>query len=103
MAHDVEASVRRNRWSVTSQGSFLWENWDEDEFVVYSTASGDTHLINGVTAEVLRQLERRDLEFSQLVLNLAESFGAELDQQTESYVARLLVHLDEIGLVDAVP
>ena len=88
---------------VSRQAPLLWQSWDDNEYVVYSTASGDTHLINEVTAEVLRQLERSELDFSDLARNVATSLGTELDQQTETSIARLLVYLDQIGLVESVP
>jgi len=103
MPHDVETSARHKRWLVSSKATLLWRSWDDNEHVVYSTASGDTHLINEVTAEVLRQLERSELDFSDLARNVANSLGSELDQQTETSVARLLVYLDQIGLVESVP
>jgi PqqD family protein of HPr-rel-A system len=80
-----------------------WRSWDDDEYVIYSSASGDTHLINEVTAEVLRQLERSALPFPDLVHNVAETLGIERDQQIETHVGRLLVYLDQIGLVEPEP
>lgn len=88
------------RWVISQGAPLLWRNWDDGEYVVYSTASGDTHLINEVTAEVLRQLERSELAFSDLVGKVAQALGIEGDGQFESHVARLLVHLDRIGLIE---
>jgi PqqD family protein of HPr-rel-A system len=85
---------------VTRGASLVWRNWDDDEHVVFCDASGDTHLVNDVTAEVLRQLERSERDFSDLVLRVAESFGAEPDERFETSVARLLVYLDQVGLVE---
>ena len=103
MPHQPEIDERPRRWVVNSDSRLIWKSWDSDEFVVYSTASGDTHQLNKVTAEVLRQLEHAALEFSDLARNVADALGAELDDQTETYVARLLAHLDQIGLVELVP
>jgi len=102
MSQHVESSVPRGRWAITKDAPLLWRSWDDDEYVVYSTASGDTHLINEVTAEVLRQLERSELEFSVLIRNVAETLGSEPDRRLETHVGRLLVYLDEIGLVESV-
>ena len=103
MPHDVEASVRGRRWVIGKSAPLIWRSWDANEYVVYSPASGDTHLINEMTAEVLRQLERSDLEFSDLARSVAESLGAELDPQIDSHIAKLLAYLDQIGLIEAVP
>ena len=102
MQHEFEISAHRKRWVATSDFPLIWRNWDADEYVVYSIASGDTHLLNEVTAEVLRQLERSVVDFPDLARNVANSLGTELNQQTETYVAKLLVYLDQIGLVESV-
>jgi hypothetical protein len=60
-------------------------------------------LINRVTAEVLRQLEGSDRAFRTLVRLVAEALGAEPDRRFETYVAGLLIHLDQIGLVEPDP
>ncbi len=103
MPHLAQISARRRRWGISRKAPLLWRSWDHDEHVVYSSASGDTHLINDVTAEVLRQLERSELAFSDLVHNVAQTLGTVPDQQIETDVARLLVHLDQIGLVEPAP
>ncbi len=103
MQHHAEISARRRRWGISREAPLLWRSWDDDEYVVYSSASGDTHLINEVTAEVLRQLERSELAFSDLVHNVAQTLGTEPDEQIETHVARLLVYLDQIGLVEPAP
>ena len=102
MQHEFEISAHRKRWVATSDFPLIWRNLDADEYVVYSIASGDTHLLNEVTAEVLRQLERSVVDFPELARNVANSLGTDLDQQTETYVAKLLVYLDQIGLVESV-
>lgn len=103
MPRDAETSAQHKRWVVSGEVPLLWQSWGDNEHIVYSAASGDTHLVNEVTAEVLRQLERSELDFADLALNVANSLGTELDQQTETSVARLLVYLDQIGLVESVP
>ena len=100
MQQHAEISARRRRWVISSEAPLLWRSWDDDEHVVYCSASGDTHLINEVTAEVLRQLERSEMGFSDLVLRVTKTLGTEPDEQAETQVARLLVYLDQIGLVE---
>jgi PqqD family protein of HPr-rel-A system len=97
------ALARNTRWRISGDTPLIWHHWDDDEYVVFSAASGDTHRINDVTAEVLRQLELSESEFADLARNVARSFGAEVDAQMESNVAKLVVYLDQIGLVEAAP
>ena len=103
MQPHAEISARHRRWGISREAPLLWRSWDDDEYVVYFSSSGDTHLINEVTAEVLRQLERSELAFPDLVHNVAETLGTKPDEPTENHIARLLVYLDQIGLVEPAP
>jgi len=103
MPQHAEKSAPRGRWAITRRSPLLWRSWDDDEYVVYSAASGDTHLINAVTAAVLHHLERSALELPDLIHTVAEALDTKVDEQFESYIARLLVYLDQIGLVESVP
>jgi PqqD family protein of HPr-rel-A system len=88
---------------VTRGARLLWSHWEGDEYVVFSDLSGDTHLVNQVTAEVLRQLEQAALETTDLARRVAKSLGTDSNQQFESSLERLLEHLDQIGLIEPVP
>ena len=103
MPYHVESFARRRRWLATRDFPLIWRSWDVDEYIVYSTASGDTHLLNEVAAQVLRQLERSELSVSDLTRDLATSFDTEFDRQSETYVENLLEYLDQIGLVESSP
>ena len=103
MAQQLEIAARRKRWVAIRDHPLIWRSWGDGEHVVYSTASGGTHFINDATAEVLRRLEHSEVSFSDLVRDVADSFGTEFEEQLESYVAGLLVHLDQIGLVESDP
>lgn len=85
---------------MTKGHSLIWRNWDEESFLVYHTGSGDTHLLNRVTAEVLRQLERADADVGELAHRVAQSFEVEADDEFVQQIEQLLAHLDELGLVD---
>ena len=78
----------------------VWRSWGEDEYVVYHPDSGDTHLLNGVSAEVLWRLESGPAGFRDLTCQVAEIMGISVDHQFETSIAKLLVYLDSVGLVE---
>ena len=101
MPEASDISTRGRRWRVAQESSLDWRSWDPDEHVVYCAESGDTHLINAFTAEVLHLLERSDLLFSDLVRDVAQSLGAEATAPFEKSIETLLVYLERIGLVES--
>lgn len=91
------------RWTAGRTHSLLWHSWDEDELLVYHSGSGDTHLLNAVAAEVLRQLERSPLEASELTPHVARALGHPPNSELRSYIDQLLDYLDSLGLVEPAP
>jgi len=54
MASDIE-----ERWLLTAPSALAWRTWD-DETVVFNQLTGNTHLLNDLGGEVLRQLAAAD-------------------------------------------
>ena len=87
------------RWKIRQGEALLWHTWDDDEFLVYDTRTGDTHLVNRVTSEVLRLLQS-PRALAELVRLLAEALEVEHTAPFEMNITNLLAHLDRIGLVE---
>lgn len=94
-------STESTPWKVPSGFELHWRTWD-DEFVVYNTGSGDTHLLDPVAAHVLQVLEREPLSLTLLTGRVAASFELEQDIQLSSYLERLLSLFERLGLVERV-
>jgi len=90
------------RWTIRQGGQLEWRSWGDDEYLVFDAASGDTHLVNLVTAELLRLLEASALDEQELCVMLAESIQVEDDARLRSSIADLLGYLDRVGLVEPV-
>lgn len=88
-------------WSVC-EPPLVWRSWEADESLVYHVASGDTHLVNAMTTEVLRQLEAADRSTRDLAVLIGRSFDVPIDDELEQSVGQLLVHLERVGLVHSV-
>ena len=94
-----ESQARLAQWK-SAPSPLVWRSWGEGEYVVYHPDSGDTHLLNDVSAEVLWQLERGPAGFQGLTGQVAGVMGIAVDAQFETSIAKLLVYLDSVGLVE---
>ena len=89
------------KWRAPSGSRLHWRSWD-DEFVVYDSASGDTHLLDSVPAETLKILERQSANLSELVDMVAASLTIEADSELSTYLDELLSQFEKLGLVEQV-
>ncbi|HXV75664.1 MAG TPA: HPr-rel-A system PqqD family peptide chaperone [Candidatus Polarisedimenticolaceae bacterium] len=80
----------------------VWRSWDPEQSIVYHCDSGDTHLVNSVTAEVLRVLERSPCTASRIARTIAPRLGVGPDEGLARQVRELLEHLDRVGLAEPV-
>jgi PqqD family protein of HPr-rel-A system len=86
------------RWGVPAANALAWRNWG-DEFLVYHTASGQTHHLNFLAGEALRSLEAEAADVSELVRRLANQFEIAEDSPPLQMIDRLVRELDELGLI----
>ena len=76
----------------------VWRVWD-DEFLVYNSASGQTHHLNLLAGEALRSLEAEPARPQELICRLAGQFGVSEDSPPMQMIDRLIRELDELGLI----
>jgi PqqD family protein of HPr-rel-A system len=96
------ASPEACPWSATYGRNLMVRQWDEEELcVVYHPLNGDTHLLDALSAELLRLLTEKDCTTAELLADLVDVF-AEVDaQQAVHLLERSLATLRELGLVQA--
>jgi PqqD family protein of HPr-rel-A system len=85
-------------WTVPVGNLLVWRVWD-DEFLVYNTASGQTHHLNLLAGEALRSLEAEPGSASDLVCRLADQFEIAVDSPPLRTIDRLIREFDELGLI----
>ncbi len=73
-------------WTVPKDAGLEWRRWGRF-YVVYNPASGNTHLLNDLSARVLSSLETR------------ASTLEELEHTYSSDLNGLVAELEELGLV----
>jgi PqqD family protein of HPr-rel-A system len=85
-------------WGVPPSNTLVWRIWD-DEFLVYNTASGQTHHLNFLAGEALRSLEAEPGSASELGRRLADQFGIAQDSPSLQTIDCLIHQFDELGLI----
>ena len=76
-----------------------WKLWD-DEFVVYNPLSGDTHLFDSFSGEVLRSLELMPASQLELASRLSQETGVDLDEELNKRIGELLLKFSELNLIE---
>ena len=90
------------KWQVASNQTLPMCCWD-DETVVYNPLSGDTHLLDAATADILKLLQHAPLDQSGIMQALPAPWHDVSTTQIAPTVARLLAELDALALIEQTP
>jgi PqqD family protein of HPr-rel-A system len=77
----------------------VWKSWDEELYVVYDAASGDTHVLDRMAGESVRQLQAAVMTSDQLAFRVGQALGVEVKSLSRP-IADLIARLDRLGLID---
>lgn len=88
-------------WQLNPNIVFHLKRWNEEEYVLFNAASGQTHFLNEYSAIVLRSLEAKPLSRSELTKCLmVECDDLVFDSDLEDYISTMLLDLDGLGLIE---
>lgn len=87
-------------WTISHLGTFTWQSWDDDEIVVYHSASGATHVLTPPAAAVIQELEQSDLRQEEIVERVAKTLDCDSDEHFTDQVRQLLEEFDQLGLIE---
>lgn len=90
----------RQIYSLQPSSSYLKRNW-EDECVVYTIDSGETHLLNAIAARILATLERESAAFAALLGEVQEQMGGPENTQAVTSLREVLDSLSKLGIIQA--
>jgi PqqD family protein of HPr-rel-A system len=76
-----------------------WKFWD-NEFVVYNPLSGDTHLLDRFSGEILKSLETKPASQLDLASRLNQESGMDLDEDLVKRIGELLLKFSELNLIE---
>lgn len=88
-------------WRITQGCELRWRSWN-DEYVVYNSGSGDTHLLDLLSAEILEKIEEVPASSRALEDWVAGRVAADSIPEISGYVSDLLLQLHSLALIEAV-
>jgi PqqD family protein of HPr-rel-A system len=89
------------RWRLLTASSLKFHAWPGEEFVlVFHSASGDTHLVDALSAEVLRRLQDGPLTEETLWRRLLEQTGFSVEEFPLDRLQPILTQLEQLSLVE---
>ena len=94
--HHAKAETR---WVAPEKQQLLWESWGE-QYAVYDTRSGETHLLERTTARLLQRLVACPGTLTDVTQVLSNESGECCDEHSRERNARLLRQLHDAGLVE---
>lgn len=86
-------------WRLSVTSPLPLRVWD-GETVVFNPLSGDTHLLDILTGELLRALMTGPASVAALRQTAAEFLEVPDDEQLAQHVGQMLASLDELGLIE---
>ena len=87
------------KWRLISDQALHFRFWD-DEFVVYNSLSGDTHLLGSTAAQILLKLQQAPSDSTTLAESLAPLLNDERDDEFVVQVEHILADLDTLALIE---
>jgi PqqD family protein of HPr-rel-A system len=73
--------------------------WDDD-CVIYDELSGDTHLLDGVSGDLICALSEKAMSRAALLKMLNELLEAQGESEMESYLDFFIARFQQLGLLD---
>jgi PqqD family protein of HPr-rel-A system len=90
-------TAERRRWRLASP--LTTRIWDGDH-IVFNPLSGHTHFLDVVAGELLVALASGATDDEGICAHLASFLDVPNDAEFSAEIARILSHLDELGLVE---
>lgn len=87
------------KWRLMSDQALQLRFWG-DEFVVYNSLSGDTHLLGSTAAQILLKLQQAPSNATALTASLAPLLHAEMDDELVFQIEHILADLGTLALIE---
>jgi PqqD family protein of HPr-rel-A system len=87
------------KWQAISTEAMYVRSWD-DEFVVYNSLSGDTHLLGAAAGHILTGLQRAPSDERSLTESLCETLHAEPTPEMSLQIQAILADLQKLALIE---
>ena len=88
-------------WRAVPDVKLHWTQWG-DEYVVYNTGSGDTHVLDPVSALLVQQITESSGSTAELCRRVAILLTLEATGEFQESLEQTLRRLDALGLIESV-
>lgn len=86
-------------WQLIHDHALHFRSWN-DEFVVYNSLSGDTHLLGKAAVNALLKLQQTPSDTITLAASLVHLMQAEMNDEFVFQIDQLLTDLDRLALIE---
>ena len=88
------------KWQIiSSEQALYFHSWD-NEYVVYNSLSGDTHLLNLTASQVLLKLQQSPADAITLAKLVAPTDQSKSQAELELQIEHLLAELNALNLIE---
>ena len=77
-----------------------WRLLDE-QFVVYNSGSGHTHILDPVAALIIHRIIEQPSETNELIRQIASLLNLDATEEVRDNLYRTLLNLEELGLLES--
>ena len=77
-----------------------WRLLDE-QFVVYNSGSGHTHILDPVAALIIHRIIEQPSETDELIRQIASLLNLDATEEVRDNLYRTLLNLEELGLLES--
>nr|PZN76254.1 MAG: hypothetical protein DIU56_14660 [Pseudomonadota bacterium] len=95
----LHSETETPRWIAADGADLRWSAWNGN-YVLYHRPSGKTHFLNDSSWILLNEVLREPRSLTEIAASLAGMRGVPPEDELRSYVAELMMRLEEIGLVE---
>lgn len=89
------------KWrTISSDQSLYLHSWDNDEYVVYNSLTGDTHLLNLTAGRLLLELQQSPTDTLTLANLVTPTNQTGSDTQHKLEIEHILKELSELNLIE---
>lgn len=87
-------------WRVHPQADLRWRQWPDEQAVLYHPRSGETHLLNPISAAMLQTLQDQPLSLEQLIPLVLKRFDLPAAGDHVAQLQHCLAQFIELGLIE---
>lgn len=95
ISNSLAHSEVHRRWRAVE---IHWKEWD-DGILVYNASSGSTHVLNPISAKILKALAKYPANIIEALERITQDIGPS-DGEVLASIEKFVANLEELGLIE---